>query len=72
MSSTLESVLSILGIFFRNNPTINEVESILPNVVTAISSAKAGQPFSVSFPERVAGVAGTSTFSWAPAGPHVV
>jgi hypothetical protein len=69
--STLETILSFLGMFFAKNPTVDEIEAILPEVVAAITNAKAGQTFSVSFPESIDAVAGLSTFSWSPTTPAV-
>jgi hypothetical protein len=66
MSTTLNAILAILPIFFGNNPTVQEIEALLPMVLTAIANAKTGTAFSVSFPESIGGVKGTSTFSWSP------
>lgn len=67
MNSTLSTILALLPIFFSKNPTVMEIEAVLPAIVTAIQSAKVGEAFSVSFPESIDGKAGTSTFGWAPA-----
>jgi hypothetical protein len=71
MNTTLQAILGLLGVFFSKNPTVEEVEVILPQVVNAIAGAKAGTAFSVTFPESFAAVAGNSTFAWAP-GPATV
>ena len=66
MNSTLQTILALLPIFFHNNPTVDEIETLLPQVLGAINGAKAGTAFTVSFPEKFNAVAGTSTFSWTP------
>jgi hypothetical protein len=66
LNSTLTSILALLPVFFHNNPTVDEIEGLLPQVLMAIGGAKAGQAFSVSFPESIDAVKGTSTFSWSP------
>lgn len=66
MNATLAAILGLLPIFFKNNPTVDEIEVILPQIVGAIANAKTGQAFSVTFPESIAGKAGTSTFGWSP------
>jgi hypothetical protein len=66
MNPTLQAILGLVGVFFAKNPTVDEIELILPQVVNAIANAKVGTAFSVSFPEAIAGKAGTSTFGWSP------
>lgn len=66
MNATLSSILALLPLFFHSNPTIDEIELILPQVLGAITGAKAGTAFSVTFPESFNAVKGNSTFSWAP------
>ncbi len=68
MNTTLTEILSLLGIFFAKNPTVAEIESFLPQVLAAISSAKTGQAFSVTFPLSVDAKAGAATFAWSPSG----
>ena len=63
---TLSAIFAIVGLFFKNNPTVAEIETILPPVLEAVAAAKAGTAFSVSFPEGFGGHPGVSTFSWAP------
>jgi hypothetical protein len=66
MNSTLSTILALLPIFFSKNPTVMEIEAVLPQIMAAIDGAKAGTAFSVSFPESIDGKAGTSTFGWSP------
>lgn len=66
MNSTLQTILALLPIFFSKNPTVDEIEVLLPQIINAIAGAKAGTAFSVTFPESISGHAGTSTFSWTP------
>lgn len=66
MNPTLSSIVALLPIFFHHNPTVDAAEIVLPQVLTAITNARAGSAFTVSFPEAVGGHAGTSTFSWSP------
>jgi hypothetical protein len=63
---TLVAIMTLLPLFFRNNPTVEEIEVLLPQIVGAIANAKAGSPFSVAFSESISGHPGTSTFSWSP------
>jgi hypothetical protein len=59
--------MGILPLFFHNNPTIDEVESVLPQLVNAFTSAKAGQAFEITgLPVSVDGVRGAFSFSWSP------
>lgn len=66
MNPVITTVLALLGTFFKNNATIEEVEVILPSVITAITSAKAGQAFSVNIPVKIDNVSGEVTFGWTP------
>jgi hypothetical protein len=66
MNSTLQAILGLVGVFFAKNPTVEEIELILPQVVNAIANAKTGVAFSVTFPEAIGGKPGTSTFGWSP------
>jgi len=64
--NVLPTILALLPIFFRNNPTVDEIEVLLPQVIGAINGAKSGTPFTVTFPETISGHKGVSTFSWSP------
>lgn len=66
MNATLSTILALLPLFFKNNPTIEEIETLLPQVIGAIAGAKTGAAFSVTFPESFNQVKGVSTFGWAP------
>jgi hypothetical protein len=66
MNPTISSILVILQLFFSKNQTVEDVIALVEAVGPALTSAKAGQAFSVSFPESIAGKAGTSTLSWSP------
>lgn len=66
MPVTIGAILAIVQLFFGNNPTVEEIEAFLPMVLTAISNAKTGSPFSVSFPLSVDADKGTATFSFSP------
>lgn len=66
MNSTLTSILALLPVFFHNNPTVDEIEGLLPQVIMAIANAKSGQAFSVTFPESIDAVKGTATYAWSP------
>jgi hypothetical protein len=66
MNSTLSSILAILQLFFAKNPTVEEIITLIEAVGPALTSAKAGQAFSVSFPESISGKPGTTTLSWSP------
>ena len=66
MDRTLGTILALLPIFFRNNPTVDEIETLLPQIMGAIQNAKTGSPVTISFPETIAGHKGVSTFSWSP------
>jgi hypothetical protein len=66
VNSTLSTILALLPIFFSKNPTVMEIEAVLPQIITAIDGAKNGTAFAVSFPESIDGKAGVSTFGWAP------
>lgn len=66
MNTTIASIVAILQLFFSKNPTVEEILTMIEAVGPAIANAKAGQAFSVSFPESIAGKAGTSTLSWTP------
>lgn len=66
-SSTIVNViLGLAATFFGKNPAVQEVEVILPQIMTALTNAKAGVAFSVSFPETIDGKPGLSTFGWSP------
>jgi hypothetical protein len=56
----------LLSWFFAKNPTVEEILTFVPPIMNAISSAKAGQAFSVSFPLSVDAVKGSASLSWAP------
>jgi len=66
MNTTLAAILGLLPLFFQNNPTVAEIEALLPQVLSAIGNAKAGASFSVTFPIAIDGKAGSATFSWSP------
>jgi len=67
VNPTLTALFTIVGIFFRNNPTVEEIEAFVPQIISAVMSAKAGQSFGVSgIPMSVDNVKGFGTFSWAP------
>lgn len=70
MNSTtiVNVILGLAAAFFGKNPTVQEVEVLLPQIMTAITNAKTGEAFSVSFPESIDGKAGTSNFGWTPTG----
>jgi hypothetical protein len=65
-NTIIEAVLALLTLFFKNNPTVAEIEAILPEIITAIASAKSGQAFSVQIPLSVDAVKGAATFAWSP------
>lgn len=70
LATQIESiVIMLLQIFLRNNPTAEELEVILPAIIGAFTSAKSGQPFSVSVPVSVDGVKGNFDVAWAPVAP---
>ena len=66
MSPTIQAILGLLQLFFSKNPTVEELLPIIEQGGTALAAAKAGTAFSITFPESIAGVAGTSTISWTP------
>lgn len=66
-STLVALVVSIAGAFFKNNPTVNEIEVVLPQLATAFDAAKAGTAFSLNHPLSVDGKAGTFSASWTPA-----
>lgn len=69
MNQTIETILLLLQMFFKNNPTVQEVELILPQIMDAITSAKVGTAFVVKFPLSVDAKGGLATFSWVPGFP---
>lgn len=66
MNPTISAIFALVGIFFKNNPTLEEIEALVPPILSAVASAKAGTSFTVSFPEGFGGHPGISTFSWSP------
>ncbi|MGB8265210.1 MAG: hypothetical protein WCE44_02690 [Candidatus Velthaea sp.] len=66
MNTTLQEILAVLGLFFSKNPTVAEIEALLPQILNAIAGAKAGTAFSVTFPLSVDAKPGAATFSWSP------
>ena len=66
MNPTLTLIATLLQAFFSKNPLVEEVIPVLEQAGTAIANAKAGAPFSVSFPESIDGKPGTSTIGWTP------
>lgn len=65
-NTIINVILGLAAAFFGKNPAVQDVEIILPQIMTALTSAKVGEAFSVSFPESIDGKAGTSTFGWTP------
>ena len=65
-STIINVILGLAAAFFGKNPAVQDVEVILPQIMTALTNAKAGTAFSVSFPESIDGKPGTSTFGWSP------
>jgi hypothetical protein len=63
----IQILLGLLQAFFGSNPIVEDVEVVLPQILTAIANAKAGVAFSVSAPLSVDGKKGTFEFSWTPA-----
>lgn len=59
-------LVSLMAAFFRNNPTVQEVEIVLPQLVSAFEAAKNGQAFSLAHPLSIAGKPGTFAASWSP------
>lgn len=59
-------ILGLLQAFFGSNPTVEEIEVVVPQLIAALANAKAGKSFSVSFPLGVDGVKGNASFSWSP------
>ncbi len=66
MNPTISSIVALLQLFFAKNPTVEEILTLIEQVGPAITAAKAGTAFSVTFPETIAGKVGTSTLSWSP------
>ena len=66
MTPAEQAILAVLQIFFANNPTFEEIESILPAILTAVGNAKNGQAFQVTGPMSLKGKAGTFTLAWTP------
>jgi len=65
-STIINLILSLAAEFFGKNPAVQDVEVILPQIMNAITNAKAGTSFSVAFPESIDGKPGTSTYGWSP------
>lgn len=59
-------VVTLLQTLFSKNQTIAELLPVIEQVGAAFLSARAGQPFTVSFPEAIDGKAGTTTVGWTP------
>jgi len=60
-------VLALLQEFFANNPTVEEIEALLPVLLTAFANAKAGKAFELPvIPVSIDGVKGQFKGSWAP------
>jgi hypothetical protein len=65
MNTTITLLLSLMQTFFAKNQLIEEVIPIIEQAAQALASAKAGQSFSISFPESI-GRPGVTTLSWSP------
>jgi hypothetical protein len=66
MNPIVASLIGLSQLFFGSNPLVEEIDTVLPALSSAIASAKAGQAFSVSIPLSVDAVKGNWSFSWSP------
>jgi hypothetical protein len=67
MTTTISLILSLLQMFAGSNPTVEEVEVVLPLLITALANEKNGQAFSLpGIPLVLAGVKGAISIGWSP------
>ena len=65
-STIIAGVVTILQLFFSKNPTVAEILPFIEQLGVAITNAQAGTAFAITFPETIAGKAGTSSVGWTP------
>lgn len=65
-STYISGVAALLQLFFANNPTVEEIVTILEQIGPALAAEQAGQAFSLAFPLTLATKAGTVSFAWSP------
>ena len=65
-STIIAGIATILQLFFSKNPTVAEILPFIEQLGPALTAAQAGTAFSITFPENIAGHAGTSTIGWTP------
>jgi hypothetical protein len=65
--SYLTFILTTIQGLFAKNLAIQEIVPLLEAAYGAFESAKAGQAWSISFPEAIDGKPGMTTLAWSPA-----